>query len=175
MSSIVILSVLVLLCASGLAQESSSLSFVIYLYNLKFMFLAVSHSRRDWIEKKTWGSAFRQETNGNGGWNNQAGSIGWNSQGQLNQQIGQDGSVGQVGQDSSVGQGGQDSSFGQVGQGGQDLSVGQVGQDSSFGQVGQVGSFGQFAPIRQTSVSKSVTRLENFKFQRSEYYFPIYN
>jgi hypothetical protein len=46
MTSIVFLSVLVLLYIASLSQAGSFLSLVIYSYSSKFMFLAISHSRR---------------------------------------------------------------------------------------------------------------------------------
>ncbi len=71
MASTSLLSILALLCIVGLSQAGSSFSFVTDSHSFMFLFLAVPHSKRDWVERKAWKSVWRQGSSGGDDLNNQ--------------------------------------------------------------------------------------------------------
>lgn len=195
MSSIVLLSVLVLLCASAFSQAGSSFSFLIYSYSLISIFLAVAHSRRDWTERKVWGSVWRQATGGDSDSNNQGALIGSNKAGswQGDSGINQDdasntgsgwtASNSNSGWNANSGSSGWTETSGSNGWTGTTGGSGWTGTNGDSGWTGNTGGSGwtgnnggselngdsdwnnQGVPAAQSTVRKSFTRIETVKIQ----------
>jgi hypothetical protein len=195
MSSIVLLSVLVLLCASAFSQA------------------AVAHSRRDWTERKVWGSVWRQATGGdsdsnnqgaligsnkagswqgdsginqddasntgsgwtasnsNSGWNANSGSSGWTETSGSNGWTGTTGGSGWTGTNGDSGWTGNTGGSGWTGNNG---GSGWTGNNGGRGWTGNNGGSelngdsdwnNQGVPAAQSTVRKSFTRIETVKIQ----------